>query len=296
MKKIKRIQPDPGLGIRMFITMALLGLVYFLFLGFLSTTGISTGGIMLIAGGMLFAQWFFSAKLAMLSMRAKIVSEAEEPGLHAMVASLADQAGIRKPRVAISELPIANAFATGRGRSDSVVAVTRQLMQGLTPEELEGVLAHEVAHIVHRDVAVMTIANFFATVAFFIMRSWMFMGMGRDRDNNSGPGLLAVYMVSMVVWFISQLLILALSRYREYAADRGACSLTNNPRALASALVKISGQHVPERVAETAGRMNSFFIMGVSAKELFSTHPSLDRRLEALARIAAELDGGVTDA
>ncbi|HVL80860.1 MAG TPA: M48 family metalloprotease, partial [Actinomycetota bacterium] len=189
----RAIGRDWKLSSRMFITMALLAAVYLAFLAFLSQAGVSTGGLIFIAALMLGAQYFFSDKIAMLGMGAKVVTPEQEPELHAMIDRLAQTANVPKPRVAVSNMPIPNAFATGRNPSKAVIAVTRTLMQQLDRQELEAVLAHEMAHVVHRDVAVMTIASFFAMVAFFIMRSFLWMGMmggGRRNDSGAAPMLL----------------------------------------------------------------------------------------------------------
>lgn len=287
---------DWGLRARMFVTMALLAAVYLAFLTFLSSRGVGIVPLAVIAAVMLGVQYFFSDRLAMLGMGAKEVSPQEAPELHAMVDRLARDAGIPKPRVAISKMPILNAFATGRSPKKAVVAVTRPLMEHLEPREVEAVLAHEISHVLHRDVAVMTLASFFAMLAFFLMRSFMFMGLfggGRSRDSGGGS-IWVVYLVSMAVYFVSQILILALGRYRELAADRGGAYLTRRPRDLASALQKISGsmRAVPQEQKQSLETMNAFFIVPTSLKELFSSHPSLDRRIEQLERIERELTTG----
>ena len=285
--------PDWGLRARMVITMGLLAAVYIGFLSFLGSRGVSFGPLIVIAALMLGAQYFFSHKLAMWGMGAKLVAEQDAPELHAMVARLAREAGIPKPKVAISSMPIPNAFATGRSPKHSVVAVTEVLLQRLEPHEVEAVLAHEVSHVIHRDVAVMTLASFFAMVAFFMMRMFFFTGLfggGGDDDDGGGSSIWVVYLVSMAVYFVSQILILALGRYRELAADRGGAHLTQRPRDLASALVKISSDmsHTSPRARKQVDSMNAFFIVPTSVKELFSSHPSLERRLEQLERMERE--------
>lgn len=286
---------DWGLRARMVVTMALLAAVYLAFLSFLSSAGVSVGGLVLIAALMLGAQYFFSHKLAMWGMGAKLVSEQEAPELHAMVQRLADDAGIPKPKVAISKLPIPNAFATGRSPKHAVVAVTKGLMERLEPHEVEAVLGHEIFHVVNRDVAVMTLASFFAMVAFFLMRAFFFTGLfGGGGDDDDAPSIWMVYLVSMVVYLVSQLLILALGRYRELAADRGGAHLTGRPEHLASALVKISGdmQRMGPRTKRQLESMNAFFIVPTSLSELFSSHPSLERRIDQLEEISRELRAG----
>lgn len=278
----------------MFLTMALLAAVYLGFLTFLSARGVRFGALIVIAGLMLGAQYFFSHKLAMWGMGAKEVSPQEAPELHAMVERLATAAGIPKPKVALSKLPIPNAFATGRNPKHAVVAVTTALLERLEPHEVEAVLGHELSHVINRDVAVMTLASFFAMVAMFLMRSFFFMGIfggGGGDDDEEGGSIWAVYLVSMAVYFISQLLILALGRYRELAADRGGANLTGRPRDLASALVKISKDmhDTPRTAKRQVETMNAFFIVPTSIKEVFSTHPSLERRLEQLEEVAHEL-------
>lgn len=287
---------DWGLRIRMLVTMGLLAAVYLAFLSFLGSRGVSIGPLIAIAAVMLGAQYFFSHKLAMLGMGAKEVSPEDAPELHAMVERLANEAGIPKPKVAISKLPLPNAFATGRSPKHAVVAVTEGLLQKLEPKEVEAVLSHEIFHVVNRDVAVMTLASFFAMVAFFLMRMFFFTGLfggGRRSDSGGASSIWIVYLISMLVYFVSQILILALGRYRELAADRGGAHLTRRPRDLANALVKIAGdmERAPPRAKRQLESMNAFFIVPTSIKEIFSTHPPLERRIEQLAEISRELGG-----
>ncbi|MGH2758107.1 MAG: zinc metalloprotease HtpX [Actinomycetota bacterium] len=283
---------DWGLRARMLITLGLLAAVYLAFLAFLSSNGVSFGPLIVIAAVMLGFQYFFSHRMAMWGMGAKEVSPEEAPELHAMVERLAADAGIPKPKVAISKLPIPNAFATGRSPRHAVVAVTEGLMKRLEPHEVEAVLGHEIFHVVNRDVAVMTLASFFAMVAFFLMRMFFFTGLfGGGDDDDSGGSIWVVYLISMLVYFVSQLLILALGRYRELAADRGGAHLTRRPRDLANALVKIAGdvEHTSPRAKRQLKSMNAFFIVPTSVREIFSTHPSLERRIEQLSEISREL-------
>ncbi len=279
----------------MLVTLGLLAAVYLAFLTFLSSRGVSFLPLLVIAALMLGFQYFFSHRMAMWGMGAKEVSAEEAPELHAMVERLAAQAGIPKPKVAISKLPIPNAFATGRSPRHAVVAVTEGLMQRLEPHEVEAVLGHEIFHVVNRDVAVMTLASFFAMVAFFLMRTFFFTGLfGGGDDDDSGGSIWVVYLISMLVYFVSQLLILALGRYRELAADRGGAHMTRRPKDLASALVKIAGdvENTPPRAKRQLESMNAFFIVPTSLREVFSTHPSLERRIEQLSEISRELGQG----
>lgn len=286
---------DWGLRVRMLVTMGLLAALYLAFLSYLGSRGVGIGPLIVLAAIMLGAQYFFSHKLAMWGMGAKEVSPEEAPELHAMVERLAAGAGIPKPKVAISKMQIPNAFATGRNPQNAVVAVTEGLMKRLEPHEVEAVLGHEIYHVVNRDVAVMTLASFFAMVAMFLMRSFLFMGFfgggGDDDEGGGGGSWVMVWLVSMAVYVISQILILALGRYRELAADRGGANLTRRPKDLASALVKISEdmRHTNPRAKRQVETMNAFFIVPTSVKELFSTHPSLERRLAQLEEISQEL-------
>ncbi|MDO8689783.1 MAG: zinc metalloprotease HtpX [Dehalococcoidia bacterium] len=292
---------DVGLSTRMFITMFLLGALYLAFLTVLWSAGVDYLSMVIIAGILLAVQYFMSDKLALWSMGAKEVTMEQEPRLHGMIERLSVMAGIPKPRVAIAKNSMPNAFATGRNPSKSVVAVTTALMERLDEPEIEAVLAHELTHVKNRDVAVITLASFFSTVAFFIMRISMFAGMGsgfggrRSRDQ-LGQALMLVYLASIVVWLISFFLIRALSRYRELAADRGSAILTGAPSHLASALMKISDtmKRIPEQDLRQAEGMNAFFIIpairGSSLMELFSTHPSLERRLEQLRKMEMDME------
>jgi len=290
---------DTQLSIRMFIVMFLLTAVYLAFLWVLWEAGVGMVTLIFIAAIMAGVQYFMSDKLVLWSAGAHIVSPEQAPELHSMVERLAAMADLPKPQVAIMDTPMPNAFATGRSPSHSVVAVTTGLLNRLDANEIESVLAHELTHIKNRDVMVITIASFFSTVAFLVMRMFMFSGMGygygRRRDRDSGSAILLVYLAALVVWVVSYLLIRALSRYREYAADRGSAIITGAPSELASALIKISGvmQRIPERDLREAQGMNAFFIVpaltGASFMELFSTHPSLEHRLERLAKLEQQM-------
>jgi heat shock protein HtpX len=294
---------DPKLAFRMTTTMFLLGLVYTVFVVVLwNALNVSLPFMIVLAGILLFVQYWTSDKIALASARARIVKEDEAPELHAVVRSLAMTAGLPMPRVAIIPSDMPNAFATGRSHKHAAVAVTEGLLARLDRRELEGVLAHELSHVMHRDVAVMTLASFFAMIAGWITQ-WGFLfggGMGyggNDRDRNNGGGFALVLLVSVLVYVISFVLIRTLSRYREFAADRGAAVLTKQPSALASALVKISGAmgRIPQRDLRMAEGLNQFFIIPAGVKggvaNLFATHPPLEARLEQLRRLERELEG-----
>jgi len=286
---------DWGLRGRMGLTMFLLFGLYIVFIAALSLYTTNILFIVLVMGGFIAAQYFFSDRLALYSMGASEVSEQEYPELHATIGRLAQQADLPKPKVAVADSRVPNAFATGRSPSNATVAVTEGIMNTLTREELEGVLAHELAHVKNRDVMVMTIASFLSTIAFMIVRwGWLFGG-GRNREGGGG-GVIAAIVASLVVWIISFFLIRALSRYREYAADRGGAIITGQPSALASALMKIDGRmdKVPDDDLREQSEMNAFFIIPIKSGvvgRLFSTHPSTENRIERLREMQRELEG-----
>jgi len=247
-----------------------------------------------LMGIFLFAQFFFSDKLALRSMGAKTVDESEYPELHRMVERLSQQADLPKPKIAVADSRVPNAFATGRSKKSSAVAVTTGIMDTLDQDELEGVIAHELAHIKNRDVMVMTIASFLSTIAFMVVRWGAFFGGGSRRQG--GGGVIVAILASLVVWIISFLLIRALSRYREFAADRGGATITGKPAALASALMKISGRmdKVPKEDMRDQAEMNAFFIIPIKSGfvgKVFSTHPSTEKRVERLRDLERELEG-----
>ncbi|MHB1419479.1 MAG: zinc metalloprotease HtpX [Bacillota bacterium] len=295
---MRRRVTDWNLTARMMLTMLLLAALYLLFAVILWRAGIGFAGLAMFMGVVLLAQYYFSDRLVLWSMGAKEVSPQEEPELHALVERLAALDDLPKPRVAMVRTSMPNAFATGRNPQNAVVAVTTGLMTRLDPGELEAVLAHELTHVKNRDMTVITLGSFFATIASFIVQQFFFWGGamgGRDRDGRNNAML--VYLVSLIVWVVSFFLIRALSRYREFAADRGAALLTGAPEHLASALLKISGgmNAVPNRDLRQAEAFNAFFILPAVGKnnlvELFSTHPSLERRLAYLRRLEREMEG-----
>ncbi|HEY2668318.1 MAG TPA: zinc metalloprotease HtpX [Actinomycetota bacterium] len=300
-----RYPKDPGLSARMAVTIFLLGLLYVVFIGALLAVGVSYGVVIVIAGALLFVQYFFSDKIALFSMHARVVSEQEAPELHAIVDRLCALADMPKPRVGIAQTDVPNAFATGRTPKAAVVCVTTGIMRRLDRQELEAVLSHELSHVAHRDVAVMTIASFLGVLAGMITRFTLYAGMfgggfgggrgSRDQDNGA-VAVLAIMLISIIVYAISFLLTRALSRYRELSADRAGAILIGAPAALASALTKVTGamSQIPTRDLRSAEAFNAFFFApafakGFSISSLFSTHPPLEKRLEQLARLEEQM-------
>ena len=284
-------QPDWGLRLRMGVTMVLLFGLYVVFVGVLTAYFGSLLIPVVLLGSFSLVQYFFSDKLALRSMGATRVEPSEYPGLHDRMGRLSQQADLPKPDVAVADSRTPNAFATGRSPDSAVVCVTTGLLDALDDEELEGVLAHELAHVKNRDVAVMTIASFLSTIAFLVVRfGWLFGG----RNRNGAPVIVAI-VVSLVVWVVSFLLIRALSRYREFAADRGAATITGRPSALASALATISGRmdRVPKEDLREQAEMNAFFIIPISTGivgRLARTHPPTEKRIEQLQELEREME------
>jgi heat shock protein HtpX len=282
----------------MVTTLFLLGALYVaFFVVLLNIFNVGIGFVILIIGGLAFLQYFTSDKIALAASRAKVVSREEAPELHDMVERLCAMADLPKPRIAVIPTDVPNAFATGRSPKHSVVAVTEGLWYRLDKPEIEGVLAHELSHIGNRDVAIMTISSFFAMVAALLMRMGLWGGMfGGDRNRDGGaPVWLIMFLVSMVTYVISYVLILMISRYREYAADRGAAIITGAPENLMSALQRIASNitQIPQRDLREVQGMNAFFIVPTNVKkataEFFMTHPPLEKRLARLAEIAREM-------
>jgi heat shock protein HtpX len=295
-----RFRPDRQLTARMLVTIVLLGLVYVGFIAALLVLIKSWFVVMLIAGGLLFTQFWFSDRIALYAMRARTVTAEQEPRLHGIIDRLCATADMPKPQVAIADMELPNAFATGRSTNRAVLCVTTGLLRRLDTEELEAVLAHELSHVAHRDVVVMTVASFLGVLAGLIARfafySSLYGGGRRDSRDNTFVLILAVMAVSVAVYAISFLLIRALSRYRELAADRSGAMLTGRPSALASALTKVSGQiaRIPTRDLRTVEAFNAFFFApalgaGVSLSGLLSTHPTLQQRLDQLAELSTQL-------
>jgi heat shock protein HtpX len=304
----RNIPSDRGLTLRMFTTGLLIVLLYGAVIGILIAVGISYAVVLVFAAVLLFVQYWFSDKIALFGMGGQIVTPEQAPELHGVVDRLCALADMKKPRVAIANTDVPNAFATGRSPNSAVVCATTGLMRRLDEPELEAVLSHELSHVAHRDVAVMTIASFLGVVAGMVTRIMLWTGLfggfgGGGRGNNQGGNdnaaviELLVLLVSVVVYVISFLLTMALSRYRELAADRSGALLTGRPSTLASALVKVTGEmsRIPTRDLRASEAFNAFYFTpaiaksGVSISTLFSTHPPLEKRLAQLSKLEAEL-------
>jgi heat shock protein HtpX len=284
----------------MLLTLFLLGLLYVVFVGVLFAAGAGVGIIVIVLGGLALAQIFLSDKLGLAAMGAKEVSPEEAPGLHAMIERLCIQADLPKPKIAVADTPMPNAFAMGRSPKNATVCATTGIMQALEPHELEAVMAHELTHVKNRDVMIMTIASFFAMIASMIVQFGFFFGGGSDYGDgdDDNPSFLVVLLVSFVVYIFSFFLMLALSRYREFSADKGSAIITGRPSALSSALMKISGsmERVPEQDLRAAQQLSAFFIVPPAIKSgvqtLFMDHPPTEKRIERLQRYEAELQSG----
>jgi heat shock protein HtpX len=298
-KRHSNFGKDTGLQLRMLMTMFLLGVVYLVFMAALFAAGAAAGLIVVIAAFVLLIQLFASDKIALATLGAKEVSPEEQPELHGIVERLCVQADLPKPRVFVMDTNMPNAFAMGRSQKSATVCATSGILQMLDTAELEGVIGHELTHVINRDVMVMTLASFFATLAALVAQFSLFFGggfgggYGRSREQEEGA--LLILLVSVLVYAISFMLLQALSRYREFAADRGSAVLTGRPSALASALVKISGtiERIPSQDLRQAEGMSAFFIVPARTKKslmnLFSDHPSLEKRLDALSRLESQL-------
>jgi heat shock protein HtpX len=290
----RKWERDLGLQERMLFTMFLLALVYLFFLAFLSYYGAPSIFMIIFICLFMGVQYFYSDKMVLWTTGAQVVSEIEAPQLHGMITRLCALADLPKPQIAIVRTEVPNAFATGRSPNKAFIAVTTGILNKLSPAELEAVLAHELSHVKNRDMTVMTIASFISTVAFYFVRYSLYFNIGGDRRREGGSFVL-VWLVSIAVWIISFLLIRALSRYREYSADRGSAIITGQPSDLASALMKISGlmDRVPDEDLRQMEGMNAFFIIpaisGSSIMNLFSTHPSVEKRIEKLEKMQREM-------
>jgi heat shock protein HtpX len=297
-----KIESDHGLDVRMFVTGLLLVLLYAIIITVLIRVGVALGFVIVIAFVLIFSQYYFSDKIAMFSMHAHEVTPAQEPKLHEIVDRLCLLANMEKPRVGVAEMDIPNAFATGRSPKHAVICATRGLMNRLSDEELEAVLAHELSHVAHRDVAIMTIASGVGMLAGLVSRvamwSALLSGGGRSRNGQNIVLIeVATWVISLVIYVIAFLLTMALSRYRELAADRSGAILIGKPSVLASALVHITGDmgKIPRTDLRKAEGMNAFFfapaLASGTAASLFSTHPSLEKRLDQLNKLERELNG-----
>jgi heat shock protein HtpX len=289
---------DTGLQARMLVTMFLLGAVYVVLIAVLLAAGARGLTLAFVGGALFLVQVFASDKIALRAMGAREVSPQEYPQLHAMIERLCVQADLPKPKVAVVETSMPNAFAMGRSKKSATVCATTGILELLEPAELEGVLAHELTHVINRDVMVMTVASFFASIAAMIVQFGFLFGGGGEDEEGDGGGFIVVLLVSFVVYAVSFVLMQALSRYREFAADRGSAVITGRPSALASALLKISGtmERVPQQDLRAAsGELAAFYIFPPGAKQslmnLFSTHPPLEQRLAALSRLESQLQG-----
>jgi len=283
---------DRGLQFRMLLTFFLLGLLYVVFIGVLAAVGAGAVITVVFMGGLLLAQVFLSDKLGLRAMGAKEVSPEEAPGLHAMIERLCIQADLPKPKIAVADTDVPNAFAMGRSQKSATVCATTGIMKTLSPSELEGVMAHELTHVKNRDVLIMTVASFFASLASIILQFSFFFG---GDDDDGAPAALVIFLVSLLVYVISFFLMLALSRYREFAADRGAAIITGRPSALSAALLRITDQmqKVPQQDLRQVEGQNAFFIIPASVKgsfkTLFATHPPLEARIARLQQLETQL-------
>jgi len=286
----------------MILSFAILGLLYIVFLSVLAYIGLGFLPITIIAFIMILAQWYFSDKIVLWSSGAKAVTTDQFPELHNLVERIVSRNSLPKPKIAIINTRMPNAFATGKGPKSSVVAVTTGLMDILNTEELEGVIAHELTHIRNRDVLVLTLASLFSTVAWYLMQFGFYgglysggMGYGSNRNNNSAGAMIIVIAVALLTWVVSFLIIRAISRYREFAADRGSAQMTGKPVELANALMKISGnmKNIPTRDLRQEEGLNAFFIIpalsGSTIGNLFSTHPPVQKRVQKLMEMEASM-------
>ncbi len=278
---------DSGLTARMTLSFIILGILYVVFLSILHYLGVGYIPLAFIAGVMIMAQWYFSDKIVLWTSGAKIVSKEEYPQLHNIVENLVNKNGIPKPKVAVVNSDVPNAFATGKSPRSSLIAVTTGILGLLDDEELEAVIGHELTHVRNRDVLVLTLASVFSTVAWYLAQ-FSFFGGYQSRNRDSGYVTIIVILVAIVTWVVSFLIIRAISRYREYSADRGGAIMTGRPDKLADALMKISGKmnKIPTSELQKVQKMNAFFIIpalsGSSIANLFSTHPPVEKRVQKL--------------
>jgi heat shock protein HtpX len=278
---------DAGLNARMILSYVILGILYVVFLSILHYLGVGYIPLAIIASAMILAQWYFSDKIVLWSSGAKLVSKEEYPKLHEIVERLSTQNGLPKPKVAMVDSPVPNAFATGKSAKSSLVAVTTGILDLLDNDELEAVIAHELSHVRSRDVLVLTLASVFSTVAWYLAQFGFFGGL-QSRNRNTAGITVIVVLVAITTWIVSFLIIRAISRYREYSADRSGAIMTGKPDKLANALLKISGKigSIPPKELEHVQKLNAFFIIpalsGSSIANLFSTHPPVEKRVQKL--------------
>lgn len=287
---------DAGLNARMMLSFVILGVLYIVFLSILHYLGVGYIPLAIIASAMILAQWYLSDKIVLWSSGAKIVSKEEYPRLHEIVERLSTNNGLPKPKVAMVNSPVPNAFATGKSPKSSLVAVTTGILDVLDNDELEAVIGHELSHVRSRDVLVLTLASVFSTVAWYLVRFGLFGGL-QTRNRNSAGTSAIVLLVAITTWVVSFLIIRAISRYREFSADRGGAIMTGKPDKLANALLKISGKIkvIPPKELENVQKLNAFFIIpalsGSSIANLFSTHPPVEKRVQKLM----EMKSGVNE-
>lgn len=278
---------DAGLNARMILSYVILGILYVVFLSILHYLGVGYIPLAIIASAMILAQWYFSDKIVLWSSGGKLVSKEEYPKLHEIVERLSTQNGLPKPKVAMVNSPVPNAFATGKSAKSSLVAVTTGILDLLDNDELEAVIAHELSHVRSRDVLVLTLASVFSTVAWYLAQFGFFGGL-QSRNRNTAGITVIVVLVAITTWIVSFLIIRAISRYREYSADRSGAIMTGKPDKLANALLKISGKigSIPPKELEHVQKLNAFFIIpalsGSSIANLFSTHPPVEKRVQKL--------------
>jgi heat shock protein HtpX len=288
---------DTGITVRIIFCLSILALLYIIFIAVLARTGLGFFPIMIISAVFILAQWFFSDKIVLWSSGAKIVTSDQYPSLHSIVERIVSRNNMPKPKIAVVPSRIPNAFATGKGPSNSVVAVTTGLLEILDDDELEGVLAHELTHVRNRDVMVITLASLFSTIAFQVMQFGYFGSFYSygDRDRNNGGGILIIIFVAFITWLVSFFIIRAISRYREYSADRGSAQMTGKPAKLANALMKISGSmnQTPDKDLRQVEGLNAFFIIPAISTStfanLFSTHPPIEQRIQRLLDMEASM-------
>jgi heat shock protein HtpX len=288
---------DTGITVRIVFCLSILALLYIIFIAVLARMGLGFFPIMIISAVFILAQWFFSDKIVLWSSGAKIVTSDQYPSLHSIIERIVSRNNMPKPKIAVVPNRIPNAFATGKGPSNSVVAVTTGILEILDDDELEGVLAHELTHVRNRDVMVITLASLFSTIAFQVMQFGYFGSFYSygDRDRNNGGGILIIIFVAFITWLVSFFIIRAISRYREYSADRGSAQMTGKPAKLANALMKISGSmnQTPDKDLRQVEGLNAFFIIPAISTStfanLFSTHPPVEQRIQRLLDMEASM-------